>query len=183
MITYMRNLMLTHWNKLLTTDCTVIEVSGHKVYPIHRVGYTSLMSVAEQTHTNTAISDLSHITILIRDPNDRFVSGVNEYCRQNNLQIEDVYQQIKNGDLVDSHFIPQYVWLMNLYRFYKGQVTLRPFEFISTLTQVHKRKDEQRQHVEPLRNFTEVDAQLLKNNNQRSQSLRDVIKEYKHVLS
>ena len=80
--------MLTHWNRLLNTDCTVIDIGSHTVYPIFRVGYTSLMSDADQTYTNRQISKCEHIDILIRNPIDRFVSGVNEYCRQNSLDVK-----------------------------------------------------------------------------------------------
>lgn len=176
--------MLNHWNKLLTRDCTVVRVGNYFVYPIHRVGFTSLMYDADMTYTNTEISNLTHINVLIRDPESRFVSGVNEYCRQNNLDIHKVYEKIKNDELVDSHFIPQYVWLLNLYRFYKREVTIRPFSFIANITDVHKRKDESIIKIELLKRFTEVDAKIIKNTTvQKRFLLKDIVKDYKHVLS
>ena len=176
--------MLKHWSKLLTRDCTVIKVGKYIVYPIHRVGFTSLMYDADITYTNEEISNLTHIDVLIRDPEARFVSGVNEYCRQNNLDIHEVYEKIKQDELVDTHFIPQYVWLLNLYRFYKGEITIRPFPFIANITDVHKRKDESIIPIEPLKRFTEVDSEIIKNTTvQRTFPLADIIKDYKHVLS
>lgn len=176
--------MLKHWSNHLTRDCIVVKVGNYIVYPIHRVGFTSLMYDADMTYTNTEISNLTHINVLIRDPESRFVSGVNEYCRQNNLDIHEVYEKIKEDKLVNSHFIPQYVWLLNLYRFYKGEVTIRPFTFIANITDVHKRKDESIIKVEPLKRFTEVDAEIIKNTTvQKRFLLKDIVKDYKHVLS
>lgn len=176
--------MLKHWSKLLTRDCIVVKVGNYIVYPIHRVGFTSLMHDADMTYTNTEISNLTHINVLIRDPESRFVSGVNEYCRQNNLDIHEVYEKIKEDELVNSHFIPQYVWLLNLYRFYKGEVTIRPFTFIANITDVHKRKNESMIKVEPLQRFTEVDAEIIKNTTvQKRFLLKDIIMDYKNVLS
>ena len=95
-----------------------------------------------------------------------------------------VYEKVKNNEFVDTHFIPQYVWLLNLYRFYRGEITIRPFSFIANITDVHKRKDEQSVHLEPLKKFTEVDAKIIKNTTvQRRYLIKDFIKEYKHVLS
>ncbi len=176
--------MLTHWNNLLTRDCTVVKVGEYTVYPIHRVGFTSLMYDADITYTNTEISKLQHINVLIREPEARFISGINEYARQNKLDVHSVYEKVKNDELVDTHFIPQYVWVMNLYRFFKGEITIRPFSFIANITDVHMRKDEQRIHLEPLKKFTEVDAEIIKNTSaQRRHFIKDFIKDYKHVLS
>ena len=176
--------MLNHWSKILTRDCTVIDVGHYTVYPIHRVGYTSLMSVADNIYTNTQIASLTHIDVMIRDPEDRFVSGVNEYCRQNDLDVSEVYKKIKKDELVDSHFAPQFIWLMNLYRFYKGEITIRPFSFIANITQEHRRKGEPFLKLKPIKKFTEVDASIIKNTTVRRRfHIKDIIKEYKHVLS
>jgi hypothetical protein len=176
--------MLRHWSKLLTRDCTVIDIGKYTVYPIHRVGFTSLMSEAVKIYTNTQISSLTHIDVLIRDPEARFVSGVNEYCRQNKLDIRGVYKKIKHEYFLDSHFAPQYIWLMNLYRFYRGEITIRPFNFISNITQVHLRKDEPFIEVKPIKKFTQVDADIIKNTTvQRRFHIKDIIEEYKRALS
>jgi hypothetical protein len=178
--------MLRHWTKLLTGDCTVIKVGEYTVYPIHRVGYSSLMSVAEKKYTNKEIVKLDHIDVLIRDPEERFVSGVNEYCKQRKLNVHEAYKKIVDRELMDSHFIPQYVWLMNLYRFYKGEITIRPFPFIANITDVHLRNEstDSKVQVEPLDNFVRVDREIIQNTNvQRKYFLKDIIMDYKNVLS
>ena len=174
--------MLTHWNRLLNTDCTVIDIGSHTVYPIFRVGYTSLMSDADQTYTNRQISKCEHIDIMIRNPIDRFVSGVNEYCRQNSLDVKETWGLIKQKKLVDRHFAPQYIWLIHLYRFYKGTVTLKPFGSISEITQQHLRANESHQHVDPIEQFVNVDLDLIKDLH-KTLLLGDIIRKYKNVLS
>jgi len=178
--------MLTHWHKLLTGDCTVIRIGRFTVYPIHRVGHTSLMSVAEEKYVNEQITKLDHIDVLIRDPEQRFISGVNEYCRQRKLSIDETYKKILDNKLIDSHFMPQYIWLMKLYRFYKGQITIRPFQFIANITDVHLHagSNNNKLIVEPIDRFIQVDKEIIQNTTvQRQHSLKDIIKDYKHVLS
>ena len=178
--------MLTHWNKLFPRNCTVVKVNNYTVYPIQRVGSTSLMNDADVTYNDAEISNLKHIDVLIRDPGARFVSGVNEYCRQNKLNVHSVYRKIKNGEIVDTHFVPQYVWLLNLYRCFRGEITIRPFNFIANITDLHARETKHGTliQIEPLKKFTEVDAEIIKNSTvQRRYFIEDIIKDYKHVLS
>ena len=174
--------MLTHWNKLLNTDCTVVDIGPHTVYPIFRVGHTSLMASADNTYTNKQIAKCKHIDILIRDPRDRFVSGVNEYCRQNKLDVEKNWELVEQGKLVDRHFAPQYLWLLHLYKFYKGTVTLKPFEYIGKITQQHRRANESHQRVKPIDLFVNVDLTLM-NDLHKTVLLGDIIRKHKNVLS
>ena len=175
-------MILSSWNKLFNTDCTVIDIGSHTVYPIFRVGYTSLMSDADQTYTNKQISKCEHIDIIIRNPVDRFVSGVNEYCRQNSLDVKKTWRLIKQEKLVDRHFAPQYIWLIHLHRFYKGTVTLKPFGYISEITQQHLRANESHQHVDPVEQFVSVDLDLIKDLH-KTVLLGDIIRKHKNVLS
>jgi len=69
--------MLTHWNKLLTTACTVIDIGVNTIYPIFKNGSSSLMAVADKTYVNKQIANCNNIIILLRDPEERFVSGIN----------------------------------------------------------------------------------------------------------
>ena len=78
--------MLTHWNRLLNTACKVYELGDNFVYPIMRNGSTSLRSVVGRKYTNEEIHKCKDIVVFLRDPADRFVSGLNEYCRQNNAE-------------------------------------------------------------------------------------------------
>jgi len=175
--------MLSNWNKLLNTDCVVIKVGEHVVYPIFRVGSTSLLSATDKKYVNKQISKCQHIDILIRDPGDRFVSGVNQYCKINSLDVEETWELIEQGKLVDRHFVPQYIWLMHLYKFYKGNVTLLPFKDIKKITNIHTRKTIKRKTpVALLKSFVEVDYNLMEHYNETIE-LGTLIKKYRNVLS
>lgn len=174
--------MLRHWNKLLNTDCIVIDVGPHTVYPIFRVGQTSLMSVHDTKYINMEIQKCCHIDIMIREPEERFVSGVNEYCRQQNLDVNETWKLINEGKVHDRHIMPQYIWLMHLYRFYKGFVTLRPFSYISKITGAHLHKSIDKIDVPVCEPFVEVDRHLTKHYNE-TVNISHLIKRYRNVLS
>jgi len=175
--------MLTHWNKLLDTDCIVIRTGKYFVYPIFRVGYSTLMSVCDKQYINQEIIKLNQIDIMIRDPEERFVSGVNEYSRQNNIPVSDCWKLIKNGKLYDRHFTPQYMWLLHLYTYYKGLITIRPFEYIQQITTSHVNMSRQKTKVPICEDFVKIDRYLTKFYNQ-TVSLPDIVKSYKkNVLS
>ena len=178
--------MLKHWEKLLNTDCTVVGIGQHTVYPIFKVGSSSLFAVADKTYTNREIRACDHIDIMIRDPGDRFVSGINEYSRQNNLDVEQTWGLAEQGKLVDRHFAPQFVWLFHLYKFYKGTVTLRPFSYIKKITNTHMKtynaRKEKNVAVSLLKSFVEVDYALAEHYNETFE-LGRLVKEHKNVLS
>ena len=174
--------MLTQWNKLLNTDCMVVKVGPHTVYPIFRVGQSSLMAVCDKKYVNAEIAECKHIDVMIRDPEVRFVSGVNEYCVQQNLDVKETWELINKGQVHDRHFTPQYVWLMHLYRFYKGDITIRPFDYMSNITQVHLHKSSSSVAVPVCEPYVKADRHLIKYYNQ-TVALEELIVRYKNVLS
>jgi hypothetical protein len=141
------------------------------------------MASADNTYTNKQIAKCKHIDILIRDPGERFVSGLNQYSRDNNLEVEETWDLVEQGRLVDRHFAPQYMWLFHLYKFYKGDVTLKPFSHIKKITNMHEKKDKRKKvSVALLKSFVEVDYQLMDHCGKTIQ-LGDLIKEHRHALS
>jgi hypothetical protein len=174
--------MLTQWNKLLNTDCTVVDIGPHTVYPIFRVGFTTLSSVCERKYVNKQIAECKHIDVMIRDPGDRFVSGINEYSRQNNLDVMETWKLVAWENLVDRHFAPQYMWLLHLYKFYKGTVTILPFDHIKQITSVHERKDDINKPVPLLKSFLNVDYAIVEHYNETFE-LGRLIERYRNVLS
>ena len=174
--------MLANWKQLLNTDCVVVGIGEHTLFPIFRVGQSTLMSICDRKYINHEIRHCEHIDIMIRDPEQRFVSGVNEYCRQNKIDVAVAWKLIDAGKLYDRHFTPQYLWLMHLYRFYKGPVTLRPFTHISRITDLHLNKSESKIEVPLCDRFIKVDQCLTKHFNETEQ-LVDLIERYKNVLS
>lgn len=153
--------LLTHWNKLFNTDCVVIEVGDHIVYPIFRNGWSTMNAVADSRHVNEEIAQCQHIDVLIRKPKERFVSGVNEYCRQNNLDLKDTYKLIVAEEVMDRHFTPQSIWLLHLYKYYKGKITLRDFAYIKNITEAHHNKSKGKIDLEVPDKFTDTDEKLI----------------------
>lgn len=174
--------MLNHWNKLLSTDCCVVRIKKFIVYPIFKVGSTSLKAAAVEQYINNDIGKCKHIHILLRDPEERFISGLNQYCRFNGMDIKDTWERVNRGGLIDRHFAPQYIWLLHLYKYYRGEVTLRPFKFINKITDVHSKKDRTPKQIVPvLKSFVEIDHHILKQLGKRIE-LRKLIEEHRHVL-
>ena len=94
------------------------------------------------------------------------MSGVNEYARQNKVDVEDTWNLIAENKLIDKHFAPQYIWLMHLHKFHKGTVTLYPFSDIKKFTNTHKGKWNNKKHGEKLplaqiENFVDKDLLIL----------------------
>ena len=153
--------LLTHWNKLFNTDCVVITVGEHTLYPIFRNGWSTLNGVADRKYLNDDIAQCEKIDVLIRPPKQRFVSGVNEYCRQNNLDLEDTYKAIVAEEIMDRHFTPQCIWLLHLYKYYKGKITLKNFEHIKNITHTHLNKSKSQTNIEVPEKFTDTDEKLM----------------------
>tara|TARA_R110001592_G_C12699966_1_gene706626 strand:- start:22 stop:447 length:426 start_codon:yes stop_codon:yes gene_type:complete len=141
------------------------------------------MSVCDKKYVNEEITICDHIDIMIRDPEHRFVSGVNEYCRHNNRGVKETWKLIQQGKLVDRHFAPQYLWLLHLYKFYKGTVTILPFDHIKQITSVHKKNGgDINEPVPLLKSFINVDRAILEHYNETFE-LGELIKRYRNVLS
>lgn len=175
--------MLKHWSNLLNTDCLVVQIGKHAVYPIYRVGSTSLELAADKVYTNDEIRECEQIEVLIRDPGARFVSGINEYSRLNYLDVSDTLSLVEQGTLIDRHFAPQYIWLLHLSKYFKGKVKLHPFEYIKKITNLHYRKDAStKTPVKLLKSFIDVDNDLLKLVGQTFE-LKDLIERHRNALS
>jgi hypothetical protein len=155
--------MLNHWNKLLNTDCKVYELGDNFVYPIMRNGSTSLTEVVGREYTNHEINECQNILVFLRDPADRFISGINQYCRLRKADLGQVYRLVEQGRLIDRHFSPQWIWLLHLSKYYKGMISLLSFEEIGSYCTKHLNKlDDKITNIQPLSNFIKSDEELMK---------------------
>ena len=175
--------MLTHWNRLLNTDCKVYELGENFVYPIMRNGSSSLRSVVGHKYTNKEIQKCKDIVVFLRDPADRFVSGLNEYCRQNNADLTQTWQLVKQGKFIDRHFSPQWIWLLHLSRFYQGKVSLKLVKDLVTYCKVHLHVSRNNDtDVKLLDDFVQADQELMKYIGQTI-DLEILVRKCKNVLS
>ena len=174
--------MLNNWNQLLNTDCVVIQVQDNFIYPIFRNGTTSLETVTDKEIINRDISACQDIIVYVREPKQRFIKGLNEYCYQNNLDVKETWQKVHRGELVDRHFVPQFIWLLHLYKYYKGNVVLKDVGDIKQICTAHLNRTKKFTEVEVLDDFVRVDRELDKYVN-KSTLLNQIIEECRHVLS
>lgn len=88
------------------------------------------------------IHNLTEIDIYIREPYERFLSGVNTFT--NNLDAEldrkTVLYFVKNYLFLNRHYCPQFYWLVNLRRFTNAKIRLIPFEQINEVVVTNKNK-------------------------------------------
>ena len=211
-------MILQHWNKLLTTECKAIKIpwptkvtasgtqltaDGFVIYPIFKNGRTSLyhygLEKQAETFTNKQLKNLKHIHVFLREPNERFISGVNTYIEFENLgsQEDTILKQIEEMKICDRHFIPQYFWLMHLSKYFKGSVRLATIKelrlTISTKDEPVKPNGTEIPHVTKKRkekikkinfkNYVDVDKKIIKKYINKTVVLKNLIKEFHNVLS
>ena len=155
--------MLTHWNKLLNTDCRVYQLGNNFVYPIMKNGSTSLISVAGREYINKEINKCKDIIVFLRDPADRFVAGLKEYCKQNNADVTQTWKLVEQGKFIDRHFSPQWLWLLHLSKFYQGRISLKSIMDLNTYCNIHLyRSKNNSTDITPIDNFVQADQELMK---------------------
>ena len=121
--------MLSHLDRIIFPDrCDVIEVipSQRYVYPIFKNGSTTLYWAAKQQgwkiKFNEQIQKLDTIDVVLRDPEQRFISGISTFVqhvlRDNpTLDPATVVWFAKNYLYLNRHYLPQFLWLVNLARY------------------------------------------------------------------
>jgi len=127
--------MFKNLTNILTEDCEVVKFNDEQYfYPIFKNGRSSLTIYAGRNNLpllkNKEISNLKKITIFLRSPRERFVSGVYTffYFTNNRLLDENILKKIESFDIVNRHFVPQYIWLLHLYRYFNGTVEFKSVE-------------------------------------------------------
>ena len=206
--------MLTHWTNLFKSDCKVVRIGKDYVYPISKCGSTTLFVNADQILVNEELQNLSTIKIILREPEERFIAGVNKYCDDNNVAIDDVVKQIKKERVADEHFVPQWIWLFHLYKFYKGNVSILPMSQLDKYVKRNWQMDvnfkfsrlrknfpeawkeavgkrvgyarninENKKPVPIIKKFVSNDKQIIKKFIHKKVKLKNIIKNYHHVLS
>ena len=128
-------------------SCEVIQVASQQfVYPIFKCGRSSLTwGMESRGWTFVPERNISKITapirIFLRDPRERFLSGVNTYLQHlenegNDLDLHTVLFFVNRYLFLNRHYAPQFFWLLNLARFSRPDtlVTFSPMTEISQLT-------------------------------------------------
>jgi hypothetical protein len=192
--------MFKNLTDILTADCEVVKFSNEQFfYPIFKNGSSSLTTYARKNNLlflkNREISNCKKITVFLRSPVERFVSGVHTFFYLTNNQYidENTLKKIESFDIVDRHFIPQYLWLLHLHKYFNGIVEFKPvLELLGlipnrdgpwtdnptpwrAITQKDKDKILSIEH----KKYIEVDEKIIKKYMNQSVKLEKLIKEFK----
>ena len=191
-------MFLMYWSKLLNTTCEAIRVEpyGFVAYPIYKNGRTSLWEYATDNNCKTFINEelktLDHIIVYLRNPLERFISGVHTYLEFENLgsQEDTILKQIEEMTVCDRHFVPQFIWLIHLSKYFKGTVRI---DSVSELYQAIPNRgspsipeitNKRKQKIKKInsKNYTDIDEKIIEKYMCKSIKLETLIKEFYNVL-
>jgi hypothetical protein len=116
------------------------------VYLIQKNGNSSLRLQQARDNlavfTNDEIRALDYVDVYIRNPRDRYVSGVNTYLQHlqrdhPELDSATAFWFAKRYKFLNTHYLPQFHWLANLARYLRSDTKLRfrNFKNIGAITE------------------------------------------------
>ena len=192
-------MLLMYWSKLLNTNCEAIRVEpyGFVAYPIYKNGRTSLWEYATDNNCKTFINEelktLDHIIVYLRNPLERFISGVHTYLEFENLgsQEDTILKQIEEMTVCDRHFVPQFIWLIHLSKYFKGTVRIDsdselyqaiPNRGSPPIPEITNKRKQKIKKINS-KNYTDVDEKIIEKYMCKSIKLETLIKEFYNVLS
>ena len=130
--------MLSYLDPILFPDqIEILEVSpGRYVYPIYKNGSGLLTDANDFRRLNYfEIRDIRTVEVFVRDPFDRYVSGVQTYLRFNpDLDRTTALKMINQCLFLNRHFALQFHWLVNLTRFTDAWIHIRPITELDTIS-------------------------------------------------
>lgn len=130
--------MLSQLDCIIFPDrCDVLEIvpSQQYVYPIYKNGSSSLYSSGFRQVEHAELSTIPLIDVYVRNPYDRFASGVNTFLQHNqHLDRSTLLHFVCNYLFLNRHFCPQFHWLLNLQRFTNAKLRINHISSLSNIT-------------------------------------------------
>jgi hypothetical protein len=129
--------MLSYLDPILFPDeCEVLEIGfGNFVYPIFKNGSSSLRGDNPVVINKYKIKAIVNINVYLREPFERYISGVQTYLRHNpHLDRATALTMIDQYLFLNRHFALQFHWLVNLNRFYDGYLTFKSIDELGDIT-------------------------------------------------
>ena len=130
--------MLSQLDNIIFPDrCDVLEIvsSQRYVYPIYKNGSSSLYNSGFRLLDHDELRDIPVVDIYVRNPYDRFVTGVNSFLNyHSDLDRATALYFITNYLFLNRHFCPQFYWLVNLQRFTDAKIRINPIGSLSEIT-------------------------------------------------
>ena len=83
------------------------------------------------------IQQLDVIEVLVRNPTERYISGVSKFIEDTKLDDYTVLHFVENYLFLNNHYAPQLYWLLNLQRFTNAKMLLNPMSQLATITKLH----------------------------------------------
>jgi hypothetical protein len=123
-------------NILFPDRCEVIQLypSQRYVFPIMKNGSSSFYENIDSKKWKVITKDdlrciNSPVTVFLRDPKSRFISGVNTYVQHilrdnSDLDTKTILWFVNQHLFLNIHYCPQFFWLLNLFRFLNKNVEL-----------------------------------------------------------
>lgn len=145
--------MLSQLDRIIFPDrCEVIEIipSQRYIYAIFKNGYSSFVSATRKNkwpiRINQQIQKINSIDVIIRNPQDRLVSGINTFIQHTlrdnpELDLKTVQWFAQNYLYLNRHYCSQFLWLLNLARYLNTDATLNflPMAEIGAITNFNKK--------------------------------------------
>jgi len=115
--------------------CEVIEIeASHRyIYPIFKNGSSSFYEYAHRNNCkillNNQITRIPIVDIVLRDPMQRFLSGINTYVyntkRDNpQLDVDTIIYFAEKYLFLNRHYAPQLSWIVNLSKYINKNTSL-----------------------------------------------------------
>ena len=120
--------------------CEVVEIPLHNqwVYLIQKNGSSSLRVQRALnnliTRFNEQITDLDFVDVYIRNPQSRYISGVNTYLQHlqrdhPELDYNTAFWFARRYKFLNRHYLPQFHWLANLSQYLHKDAKIRFRDF------------------------------------------------------
>lgn len=122
---------------LFPDECEVLEVAPDRyVYNIFKNGSSSLRKSGFRRLLIDEIVQLDTVEVFVRDPYERYVSGVQTYLRylDPGQDRDTVLSMIDQFLFLNRHFALQFHWLVNLARYTTANITIRPMSDMGQTT-------------------------------------------------
>lgn len=171
--------MYRPWQSLFGRQCRVIKIGDDHILPIFK-NATASMDPGHRTRERVIddqIEKLEKIIVFLREPESRFKSGVNTVAEELDIPTNELFNRIITESYSDWHYVPQFIWLCHLYKYYKNDVEFRGMERVVEYTDLHSVNYHRQDPVMVLDKFVHVDKLLIERYMNKTVNLKDVIKD------
>ena len=145
-------------------DCLILKSQDHYIYPIFKNGSSSLKQSGYTVVSPDEYADISEVTVFVREPFERYLSGVNTFVQHNPAYHQETLVHIISENLfLNRHFCLQFHWLVNLQRFTQAPIKLTPVSELNYVTDLHNNKSKNKSFREVFENHAKLHFYLALN--------------------